>query len=184
MIRFFDVVFSLMGLIIAAPLITILFLFGLMDTGAPIFLQTRVGKNQKAFTLLKFRTMKTGTPSTASHLANPSAVTPLGKILRKTKLDELPQLVNVLKGDMSLVGPRPGLYNQIELTKARNRLGIYTVRPGITGLAQIKGIDMSNPELLAKVDAKMISSLSTQKYFRYILMTLAGNGRGDRINGL
>ena len=101
--------------------------------------------------------------------------------MRKTKLDELPQLWNVLKGEMSLVGPRPGLFNQEELTQAREAKNIYNVRPGITGLAQVNEIDMSTPELLAQTDEKMIATLSLKHYFTYILQTVTGSGSGDRV---
>ena len=101
--------------------------------------------------------------------------------MRKTKLDELPQLWNVLKGDMSLVGPRPNLFNQDELIAERDALGVYDVRPGITGLAQVNEIDMSTPALLAKTDRKMIDSLSVSNYFKYIIATVSGKGRGDRV---
>jgi lipopolysaccharide/colanic/teichoic acid biosynthesis glycosyltransferase len=114
-------------------------------------------------------------------LASANAVTPYGIFLRKTKLDELPQLWNVLKGDMSLVGPRPGLFNQQELTDARDKMGVYSARPGITGLAQVSDIDMSTPELLAETDAKMLQTLSITGYFKYILMTLTGKGSGDAV---
>ena len=97
------------------------------------------------------------------------------------KLDELPQLWNVLVGDMSLVGPRPNLFNQAELIHERDKLSIYSVRPGITGLAQISNIDMSTPKSLAVTDAKMIRDMSVSSYFRYILMTVSGRGQGDRI---
>jgi O-antigen biosynthesis protein WbqP len=181
MIRFFDVVFAALGLIAASPLLLVLFLLGLLDTRSPLFRQKRVGLGQHPFTLFKFRTMRPDTVSVATHLADPSSVTPFGKFLRKTKLDELPQLWNVLIGDMSLVGPRPCLFNQEELIQERQQLGVFAVRPGITGLAQIQGIDMSTPVLLAKTDAVMIASLGTKNYFRYIFATLLGNGFGDRI---
>ena len=106
----------------------------------------------------------------------------MGHFLRKTKLDELPQLWNVLKGEMSLVGPRPGLFNQEELTKERDERGVYSVRPGITGLAQINEIDMSTPKLLAETDRKMIDTLNISSYFKYILLTVTGKGSGDRVN--
>jgi len=180
-IRIFDVIFSILGLFLGLPVLAIIWILGLFDTGYPIFRQERVGRNMQNFTLVKFRTMSKDTASVASHLASSSSITPLGNILRKTKLDELPQLWNVLKGDMSLVGPRPNLFNQDELIHARQALDVYSVRPGITGLAQIKDIDMSMPELLAKTDAQMISTMSVVNYFKYIFLTFAGKGQGDRV---
>ena len=181
MIRIFDIVFSLLGLVFGLPLLFLLTLIGLFDTGSPIFRQVRVGRHQKPFTLVKFRTMKLDTASVATHLASNSSITRFGHFLRKTKLDELPQLWNVLKGEMSLVGPRPGLFNQEELTQERAKRGVYEVRPGITGLAQVNEIDMSTPALLAETDAKMLHSLTVADYFKYIFMTVAGKGAGDRV---
>ena len=108
-------------------------------------------------------------------------MTRVGAFLRFTSLDELPQLWNVFVGDMSLVGPRPNLFNQEELINERDSLGVYTVRPGITGLAQINKIDMSTPQLLAETDAKMIQELNTLGYFKFIFLTIFGKGFGDRI---
>jgi len=125
--------------------------------------------------------MSKDTNSVASHLISRSSITQLGSFLRRTKLDELPQLWNVLTGDMSLVGPRPNLPNQNELIKLRDSLGIYDVRPGITGLSQINDIDMSSPDLLAKKDAEMISTMSVLNYFKYIFLTISGRGQGDRV---
>jgi lipopolysaccharide/colanic/teichoic acid biosynthesis glycosyltransferase len=125
--------------------------------------------------------MHVNAPSVATHLASASLITPFGGFLRKSKLDELPQLWNVLVGDMSLVGPRPNLYNQEELIQERDSRGVYSVRPGITGLAQINKIDMSTPQLLAETDAKMIQELNTLGYFKYIFLTVFGKGFGDRI---
>ncbi len=181
MLRLFDLLFSLFGLIVGFPVLLLIFIVGLFDTGSPVFTQERVGRNKKPFTLVKFRTMKVDTASVASHLASSASITKFGHFLRKTKLDELPQLWNVLKGEMSLVGPRPGLFNQEELTQARDRQNVFSVRPGITGLAQVNEIDMSTPELLAKTDRQMIDNLSVGAYFRYILMTVTGSGRGDRV---
>lgn len=181
MIRLFDFFFALFGLLIAFPFLVILFVIGLFDTGSPIFKQERVGRNKKPFILVKFRTMKVDTASVASHLASTASITPFGSFLRKTKLDELPQLWNVLKGEMSLVGPRPGLYNQEELTVARDAKNVFAVRPGITGLAQVNEIDMSTPKLLAKTDREMIDTLNLANYFKYILMTVTGSGSGDRV---
>ncbi|WP_371231527.1 sugar transferase [Pseudomonas sp. QE6] len=181
MIRFFDFVFSLLGLIVGSPILLVIYVLGLLDTGSPVFIQERVGRAKKPFTLIKFRTMKVDTASVASHLASASSITKLGGFLRKTKLDELPQLWNVLKGDMSLVGPRPNLFNQDELIAEREALGIYAVRPGITGLAQINEIDMSTPKLLAETDARMIQQMSVRNYFSFIIQTIVGKGSGDRV---
>lgn len=183
MIRLLDFVFSLLGLVCGSPVFLIIYLVGLSDTGSPLFRQERVGRNKKPFVLVKFRTMSVDTASVASHLASSASITKLGSFLRKSKLDELPQLWNVLKGEMSLVGPRPGLFNQIELTQARDVKGVFSVRPGITGLAQISDIDMSTPVLLAETDAKMIQRLSLTLYFSYIIKTVTGSGSGDRVKG-
>jgi len=125
--------------------------------------------------------MASNTPSVASHQASSNAITPFGRFLRRTKLDELPQLWNVLKGEMSLVGPRPGLLNQVELTAERERLSVFDFKPGITGLAQINKIDMSTPKLLAQTDARMIAEISFSNYLKYIFLTAIGKGSGDRI---
>ena len=172
---------SLLALVILSPLLLILVFLGFLDTGFPIFRQVRIGRIQRPFILFKFRTMKPETASIATHLVDPVYITQLGIFLRRTKFDELPQLWNVLKGEMSLVGPRPCLFSQNELITERAARGVFAVRPGITGLAQIKGIDMSTPELLAQTDAEMIASFSLRHYFRYILLTLLGKGSGDRV---
>ncbi|KID57958.1 lipid carrier : UDP-N-acetylgalactosaminyltransferase [Pseudoalteromonas luteoviolacea] len=181
MIRILDFLFAFFGLLFAFPFLLILFVVGLFDTGSPIFTQERVGRNKKPFILVKFRTMKVDTASVASHLASASSITAFGGFLRRTKLDELPQLWNVLKGEMSLVGPRPGLFNQTDLTHAREAKKVFDVRPGITGLSQVNEIDMSTPELLAKTDREMIDTMSLSNYFKYIFMTVAGKGSGDRV---
>lgn len=181
MIRLFDILLAFFGLLLALPFLFVLYIIGLFDTGSPIFKQERVGKNKKPFTLVKFRTMAVDTASVASHLASSASITPFGRFLRKTKLDELPQLWNVLKGEMSLVGPRPGLFNQTDLTAAREAKNVFDVRPGITGLAQVNEIDMSTPELLAETDKNMIDTLNLSFYFKYILLTVTGKGSGDRV---
>lgn len=181
MLRVFDFTFALLGLVFGFPVFLIIFIMGLFDTGSPLFLQQRVGRHKKPFRLVKFRTMTPDTASVASHLASAASITRLGGFLRKTKLDELPQLWNVLTGDMSLVGPRPNLYNQAELIQERDALDVYNVRPGVTGLAQINDIDMSTPKCLAETDALMISTLTLKDYFKYIFLTVAGKGSGDRI---
>ena len=173
-IRTLDILFSFLGLFLLLPLLAFVWLLVLFENPSPIFLQTRVGRRQKSFVLVKFRTMRPDTASVATHLVDVSAVTGTGRFLRLTKLDELPQLWNVLKGDMSLVGPRPCLFNQEELIAERARRGVFEARPGITGLAQIQGIDMSTPELLAKTDAEMLKSLNLIDYFRFIFLTVQG----------
>jgi len=180
-LRLFDLALASSILVLSLPLLIIIFMIGLLDTGSPIFRQTRVGRHERAFTLLKFRTMRPDTPSVATHLASPSAITSFGQFLRHTKLDELPQLLNVLRGEMSLVGPRPCLFSQVELMRERARLGVTRARPGITGLAQVRGIDMSTPALLAETDAAMLRSLGVRAYFRYLYLTALGKGSGDRV---
>ena len=181
MIRIFDFLSSLIGLLILSPFLLILSIIGLFDTGKPFFIQKRVGKDKNAFSLIKFRTMHPNTKSVATHLANQSSITNFGRFLRKTKLDELPQLVNVLLGDMSLVGPRPNLYNQKELIEERDRRNVYNILPGITGLSQIREIDMSTPEKLALSDAEMAKEMNIRLYFYYIFATISGKGSGDRV---
>ncbi|QSP94467.1 sugar transferase [Marinobacter salinisoli] len=183
MIRIFDFLFALIGLTFGFPLLLLLLFVGFFDTGSPIFRQERVGRDKRPFTLVKFRTMAKETASVASHLASPSSVTSFGRFLRRTKLDELPQLWNVLKGEMSLVGPRPCLFNQEALIQERETRGVLDARPGITGLAQVNGIDMSTPRLLAETDQKMLENLTVSAYFKYILMTVSGKGSGDRVPG-
>ena len=181
MIRFFDISFSFFALVFLSPLLFVLLIVGWLDTRSPLFTQERVGRHQRPFVLVKFRTMRPGTAHVASHLVSNTSITRSGALLRRTKLDELPQLWNVLLGDMSLVGPRPGLFNQHELTQAREAHGVYSARPGITGLAQVNGIDMSTPELLAQTDAQMLRELTVRSYFKYIFLTVLGKGTGDGI---
>lgn len=181
LIRLFDVLLALLGLTLGLPVLVLLWLMGWLDTGSPLFRQQRVGRNRQPFVLVKFRTMRPDTASVATHLADASSITAFGRFLRRTKLDELPQLWNVLKGEMSLVGPRPCLFNQEELIEARDAREVFKARPGITGLAQVQGIDMSTPELLAETDAQMLQALTLSNYFKYILLTVAGKGAGDRV---
>ncbi|MCY4210312.1 MAG: sugar transferase [Gammaproteobacteria bacterium] len=182
MIRLFDILLSIIALALLAPIIFVIYLLVLIETKSPVYVQERVGHKQRAFILYKFRTMKSNTPSLATHLVSESVLTATGRLLRKTKFDELPQLINVLRGEMSLVGPRPCLFNQSELILARDRLGVFQVLPGITGLSQLRKIDMSTPELLAKTDAEMIRNFSLTRYFRYLVLTALGMGAGDRID--
>jgi len=172
MIKIFDFLFSSIGLIFLSPLLVLIFLIGLFDSGSPLFIQSRVGYNLKSFSLIKFRTMPMGVRSAGTHLIKDIKLTSFGNFLRRTKIDEIPQLLNVLKGDMSLVGPRPCLFNQRRLISERKKRRVFKVRPGITGLAAINGIDMKTPTLLAKTDQKMIKDMSLYKYFYYIFKTI------------
>ena len=181
MTRIFDTLFSFLGLVLLSPVLVVLVIIGFFDTGSPIFRQERVGKSKQPFRLMKFRSMHISAPSVATHLASASSITPFGSFLRKSKVDELPQLINVLMGDMSFVGPRPNLFNQLELIEERAKRGVYMIRPGITGLAQINKIDMSTPQLLAETDAKMMAHLNVWYYFMYIFLTVFGKGFGDRV---
>jgi len=180
-IKFYDIFFSSIILFFLSPLIFLILIICFFESRNPIFVQKRVGKNQKPFHLMKFRTMKVNTPSIASHLINKRSITRFGRVIRLLKFDEIPQLINVIKGDMSLVGPRPCLLNQIELIEFREKYKIFEVKPGITGFSQINGIDMSNPKKLAEADFLMISKMNQKNYFKYLLLTLFGKGFGDKV---
>ena len=172
MIRLLDIVFSFLILILLFPLFILIFFIVFLDNGFPLYIPKRVGLNLKNFTLIKFRTMKLGILSVGTHLIDKSNITCSGHFLRKFKIDELPQLLNVLIGHMSLVGPRPCLPNQKRLIIERKKRGIYKVKPGITGLAQVSGINMSRPVLLAKTDLEMIKQMNLFYYFYYIFRTV------------
>ncbi|MCI5074825.1 sugar transferase [Oricola sp.] len=144
----------------------------LTSPGPALFAQTRVGQGEKVFTCYKFRTMQVGTPQAGTHEVSPAAITPLGRRLRRWKIDELPQIWNVARGEMSLVGPRPCLPGQSELIAWRRRLGVFACRPGITGLAQVAGVDMSEPEKLARIDARYCASRSLALDLRLAVQTL------------
>jgi O-antigen biosynthesis protein WbqP len=159
-------------------LLVIVVAIRLHSPGNAIFAQPRVGKNGRLFTCYKLRTMYSGTASLPTHQVEASAVTSLGELLRRFKIDELPQLWNVLQGDMSLVGPRPCLPSQAELVDARKRLGVFAVRPGITGLAQVSGVDMSDANRLAEIDAQYVRTQSLVGDLRLIWATLRGQGVG------
>lgn len=184
MIRFLDFLLSLLGLLFCLPILFCVLIICYFETKSPLFFQTRVGRFKKPFTIIKFRTMKKGTQSLGTHLINQDSITKLGKFLRRSKIDELPQLFNVLIGQMSIVGPRPNLFNQEELILERDLRNIYNYRPGITGLSQILEIDMSKPKELALKDAEMLKDLSLKTYLKIIFFTLRGKGMGDRIKNL
>lgn len=162
--KLLDKFLSLIGLIILAPLLLILVLVIKVDSKGPVlFKQKRIGKNKKHFQILKFRTMYRHTPEdTPTHLLdNPDRwITRSGKFLRKTSLDELPQIINVLKGDMSIVGPRPALWNQYDLMRERDRYGANDILPGITGWAQINGRDELEISEKAKLDGEYLEKMS------------------------
>lgn len=181
-IRCLDIAAAGAGLLVLTP---VLFILGLWiratSPGPAIFAQVRVGRFERTFTCYKLRTMSAGTVSVATHEVCASSVTDLGKVLRKLKLDELPQLWNVLTGDMSLVGPRPCLPEQHELLTARRSHDVFAVRPGVTGPGQVNGVDMSEPEKLAALDAEWAAAPSVHAYVAFILRTLVGHGQGDRV---
>lgn len=180
-LRTLDLVLSVLGIIVTLPFMLVIALLGLFINGSPLFLQTRIGKQQKLFTLVKFRTMKLNTESVGTHLVDADSITTFGAFLRKTKLDELPQLFNVLAGQMSLVGPRPCLPNQAELIEEREKRGVFNVRPGITGLAQVSQVDMSTPRKLSRYDQFMIKRLRPMLYVMILFATALGKGHGDRV---
>ncbi|MDA9204094.1 sugar transferase [Gammaproteobacteria bacterium] len=151
----------LIGLIAVMPFLIICCCLIFIEDGLPFFFkQERVGWNQRVFTIFKLRTLKNSAPQVGTHELDESYKLKLGKFIRVTKLDEFPQLFNVIKGDLNLVGPRPGLEKQLELQKNRVIQGIFDIKPGITGLSQILGYDMSIPNRLAKVDKLYIQNQS------------------------
>ncbi|GGB08318.1 lipid carrier--UDP-N-acetylgalactosaminyltransferase [Brucella endophytica] len=180
--RVFDIVLALL-LALPALLLCLACIFAIrMERSGPaVFRQVRVGRNQRPFTLYKLRTMSQGTGDRASHEVTASQITRSGHFLRRTKLDELPQLVNVLRGDMSFVGPRPCLPSQTELVAERQKHGVFNVRPGITGLAQLRGIDMSTPVKLAEVDGQYAAHITLGQDLRHIIDTALGRGSGDAV---
>jgi O-antigen biosynthesis protein WbqP len=181
--RTLDIAGALVLLLIFWPVLLALLIWIRAATPGPaIFAQQRIGRGGRPFTCYKLRTMDRTTANLPTHQTDASAITPLGRHLRRLKLDELPQLYNVLTGDMSLVGPRPCLPTQIELIEARRRRGVLEIRPGITGLAQVRGVDMSDPERLAELDAQYARGVSIYADVRLILATLCGGGMGvDRV---
>lgn len=162
-------------------LVAIWLLVRMSSKGPGLFAQERIGRDGKSFTCYKFRTMKQGTKQAGTHEVSADAVTAIGGWLRKTKIDELPQIWNILRGHLSLVGPRPCLPSQMELIMARQHLGVQLVLPGITGLAQINGVDMSDPIQLAKVDQCYIARRGLFLDIEIILRTMLGHGQGDQI---
>jgi len=180
--RCFDLMLALMLL---APAVLLSFIAGLAiwcECGcSPLYVQVRVGRHRQPFRLLKLRTMHPGTASRASHQVGQDRILKVGHWLRRTKLDELPQIWNVLAGAMSFVGPRPCLPSQKELIRERKDRGVFELRPGITGIAQVRGIDMSTPQLLAETDAYYLGRWRLGGDLKLLLATFVGRGVGDAV---
>lgn len=173
--RVFDFLMSLIAIIVFSPIILIISLLVKLTSKGPVFFkQRRIGKNNKEFNILKFRTMRVDTPNVATHLLkDPSVfITPLGKFLRKTSLDELPQLINILKGEMSIVGPRPALYNQYDLKDMRTEVGVHKLIPGLTGWAQINGRDEIPLEEKVALDKEYMNMQNFGMDIKIIFMTV------------
>lgn len=178
--RLIDIAVSAAGLIVALPVIAVIALIIRLETpGNPFFGQTRVGRNERPFTIWKLRSMHQGTPALGTHEVAASALTRTGSLIRKTKLDELPQLINILSGHMSLVGPRPCLPNQAEVIAERRKKNVFEARPGVTGLAQIRGIDMSMPVELAACDRTYLDTQSLALDLSICLQTLTATLKGS-----
>lgn len=179
-----DIILSLLGLILLSPVFLILIIAIKLDSKGPVlFKQKRVGIHKSHFNILKFRTMRIDTPKdTPTHLLeNPEKwITRVGKFLRKTSLDELPQIINILKGEMSIIGPRPALWNQYDLIEERDKYGANDVRPGLTGWAQINGRDELPIEVKAKLDGEYVQKLSfwmdVKCFFATIISVLKSDG--------
>jgi O-antigen biosynthesis protein WbqP len=181
--RTFDICLALLLLPFALlPIITLGVVIRLTSPGPAIFRQKRIGRYEKPFTCFKLRTMRNDTRNAPSHEVGASSVTAVGRIMRRTKFDELPQLWNILIGDMSFVGPRPCLPTQTNLIEARRAYGLQMIRPGVTGVSQVAGVDMSDPAQLAKLDATYLQDISVANDLKFILATILGAGQGDRLN--
>ena len=178
-------VLSLIGLIVLSPVFLILMLAIKMDSKGPVFFkQERVGKNKEYFKILKFRTMRIDTPKeTPTHLLDDPEqwITRVGGFLRKTSLDELPQIINILKGDMSIIGPRPALWNQYDLIAERDKYGANDVLPGLTGWAQINGRDELPIEVKARLDGEYIEKMTFWFDVRCFIATIFSILRADGV---
>jgi len=180
--RTMDIGFCLCTILFLSWLLVIVWIAIKINSDGPSFFrQERVGKHGNAFTCWKFRTMRVNTPQAGTHEIGQSAITPIGAFLRRTKVDELPQIWNILKNELSLVGPRPCLPVQKELVAERQKLGVLDIKGGITGLAQIRGIDMSNPVKLAKIDHEYVQLRTVLLDLKIIIATATGKGRGDNV---
>jgi O-antigen biosynthesis protein WbqP len=183
--RFYDTVGALIGLILFSPIFVILIILIKFDSKGPIFFkQKRIGRHKNHFNILKFRTMKIDTPKdTPTHLLkNPDQyITRLGRFLRKSSLDELPQIINILKGDMSIIGPRPALWNQYDLIEERDKYNVHKLYPGITGYAQIKGRDTLPIPDKAKLDGYYVKHISLWLDIKIFILTFVSVFRSDGV---
>ncbi|WP_214714328.1 sugar transferase [Exiguobacterium sp. s151] len=183
--RKIDFFLALIGIIVLSPMfIGIMLAIKLESKGPVFFRQMRIGINQSQFKILKFRTMKVDAPKdTPTHLLNDpdQYITKVGKFLRKTSLDELPQIINILKGDMSIIGPRPALWNQKDLIQERERYGANDVLPGLTGWAQINGRDELTIEKKAQLDGEYIKKIGFRLDFKCFLLTIFSVLKSDGI---
>lgn len=183
--KIIDRVLAFIGLIVLSPLFLVLIAAIKLDSPGPIFFrQKRVGIHKTHFEILKFRTMRTDTPKDMpTHmLKNPDQyITKVGGFLRKTSLDELPQIINILKGDMAIVGPRPALWNQYDLIEERDKYGANDILPGLTGWAQINGRDELEIPVKAKLDGDYVAKMSFGMDLRCILGTVASVARQDGV---
>ena len=182
--RLFDFLMSLIAVIVLSPVILIVALAVKFTSPGPIlFKQRRIGKNNFEFEIYKFRTMRIDTPNVPTHLLeNPEQwITPIGKFLRKTSLDELPQLFNILKGEMSIVGPRPALYNQLDLKEMRTEVGVHKLVPGLTGWAQINGRDEIPLSLKVNLDKEYLDRMSFFFDIKIIFMTVLSVLKSDGV---
>ncbi|MBE9895537.1 sugar transferase [Enterococcus casseliflavus] len=183
--RIIDFLLSLIGIIVLSPVLLLLCLAIKIDSKGPIiFKQKRVGKNKTHFNIYKFRTMKIDTPKEMpTHLLEDPDfyITKVGKFLRKTSLDELPQLFNIIKGDMAVIGPRPALWNQYDLIEERDKYGANNVRPGLTGLAQISGRDELEIPIKAKLDGKYTDNISLMMDIKCFFGTITSVFKSDGV---
>lgn len=173
--RIFDILSSLIAIILFSPILLVLAIIVKCTSQGPVlFKQRRIGKDNVEFMIYKFRTMRIDTPNVATHLLkNPEQyITPIGKFMRKTSLDELPQLFNILKGEMSVVGPRPALYNQYDLIEMRTNANVHMVRPGLTGLAQVSGRDELENEQKVHFDQQYVQKQSFFFDLKLIFLTV------------
>lgn len=178
--RSFDLLISTVLILPAVIVCTVAAILIWMEARCnPLFVQPRVGREQRIFRMMKMRTMRADTAHRASHEIGTDQILRTGHFMRRTKIDELPQIWNVLIGDMSFVGPRPCLPMQTELISEREKRGVYRLRPGITGKAQLMDIDMSTPIKLSEIDAEYAAEWSFRKDVGYLIATFFGSGRGD-----